>query len=135
MLGIKNFDSITAKVDDFTIGDLKFVTDFNYSIEIDTVSLFDVHNNAVLVINFVLIPKCNAKKYLVTIHFKKLGSLHLSARGTVIQLSGFEILNITDRGWDAIKYLVRDVENEDEFKFYCNDIEVMAIEEIDLIVG
>ncbi|WP_159888734.1 hypothetical protein [Paenibacillus puerhi] len=135
MLGIKNFDFITEKVNDFTIGDLKFVTDFKYAIEIDTVSLFDVHNNSKLLIDFVLIPKGDAPKFKVTIHFKKIGSLNLSASGTVIQLSGFEILNITDKGWDSTKYLVRDFENEDDFKFYCNDIEVTAIEETDLIVG
>jgi hypothetical protein len=44
-------------------------------------------------------------------------------------------LNISDRGWESIKYLVRDFENEDRFNFYCDDIEVIAIEEIDWIIG
>ncbi|MDI4648013.1 hypothetical protein [Cohnella hashimotonis] len=136
MLGIKNVELITAKINDFTIGDLKFVTALNYKVEIDTVHLFDEHNHASLIINFVLVPKySDAPKYMVTICFKKLGSVHLSADGTVIQLSGFEILDIADRGWDAIKYLVRDFENEDTFKFYCNEIEVIGIEEIEWIVG
>lgn len=135
MLGIKKFDLITAKVNDFTIGDLKFVTDLNYKVELDTVSLFDERNHSKLFINFVLIPKHNdVPKYMVTICFKKLGSIHLSASGTVIQLSGFEILDIADRGWDSIKYLVRDFEDEDLFKFYCNEIEVIAIEEVKWII-
>jgi hypothetical protein len=135
MLGIKKFDLITERVTDFTIGDLKYVMDIKYSIEIDTVSLFDVYNYSTLVINFILNPKDNIKKYKVTIRFKKLGSLQLYAGGTAIQLSGFEILDISDSGWDSTKYLVRDFENEDELKFYCNDIEVIAIEEIELIIG
>lgn len=134
MLGIKKFDLITTKVSDFTISDLKYVTDFRYAIEIDTVSLYDVQNISMLVISFVLIPKKDVLKYTVTIQFKKLGSLQLSSGGTVIQLSGFEILDISDRGWDSIMYLVRDFESDDEFKFYCNDIEVISIEETDLIV-
>lgn len=134
MLDIKNFDLIANKVCDFRFGDLKYILDIKFSIEIDTVSIFDVHNQSTLDITFILIPKDNVKKYKVTIRFEKIGSLQLHAGGTVIQLSVFEIMDIKDRGWDSIKYLVRDFENEDEFKFYCLEIEVIAIEEIDLVV-
>ncbi|AIQ60616.1 hypothetical protein [Paenibacillus borealis] len=135
MPNIKNLDLITAKVNDFTLNDLKFITDFRYWVEVDTVQLFDEYNTPMLMINFVLMPKGDKPTYKVSIHFKKVGSLQLSATGTVIQLSWFEILNISDRGWDSVKYLVRDFENEDRFKFYCDDIEVIAIEEIDWIIG
>lgn len=135
MPNIKNLDLITAKVNDFTLNDLKFITDFRYWVEVDTVQLFDEYNTPMLMINFVLLPKGDKQAYKVSIHFKKVGSLQLSATGTVIQLSWFEIMNISDRGWDSVKYLVRDFENEDRFKFYCDDIEVIAIEEIDWIIG
>ncbi|MBP1996958.1 hypothetical protein [Paenibacillus eucommiae] len=137
MSGIKKLRLITEKVADFQFGDFKFIIDFKYSIEIDTISLFDEHNYSILDISFILIPKDKLKKFKVTIRFKKLGSLQLSAGGTAIQLSGFEILDISDRGWDSVKYLVRDYEYEEGLKFYCNDIEIIAIEEIediDLIV-
>lgn len=135
MPDIKNLERITAKVNDFTVNDLKFVTDFRYWVEIDTVKLFDEFNTPMLAVNFVLIPKRDMPTYQVTIHFRKVGSLKLAAGGAVIQLSGFEIVDISDRGWDSVNYLVRDFENEEHFKLYCNDIEVIAIEEVDWIIG
>ncbi|MEK5491234.1 hypothetical protein MKZ24_11125 [Paenibacillus sp. FSL R7-0297] len=135
MPDIKKPDWITAKVNDFTVNDLKLITDFRYWVEVDTVQLFDEYNIPMLLINFILLSKGDKRTYKVTIHFKKVGSLQLAAGGAVIQLSLFEILNISDRGWESVKYLVRDFENEDRFNFYCNDIEVIAIEEIDWIIG
>ncbi|MEK3910786.1 hypothetical protein [Paenibacillus sp. FSL H7-0331] len=135
MLNIKNFGLVTEKVTDFTLSDLQFIWDLKYSIEIDTVSLFDVYNKSILDINFILNTKEKAKKYKVLIRFHNLGSLQLNAGGTAIQLTGFEILDIMDSGWESRKYLVRDFENEDDFKLYCNEIEVISIEEIELWIG
>lgn len=117
------------------MNDLKFITDYRYWVELDTVQLFDEYNTPMLLINFVLIPKGGKPIYKVSIQFQKVGKFQISAGGMVIQLSSFEILNISDRGWDSVKYLVRDIENEERFKFYCNDIEVVAIEEVDWIIG
>ncbi|MEK3837865.1 hypothetical protein [Paenibacillus sp. FSL P2-0136] len=135
MPNIKKIDLVTAKVTDFTVNDLKFITDYRYWVELDTVQLFDEYNTPMLLINFVLIPKGGKPIYKVSIQFQKVGKFQISAGGMVIQLSSFEILNISDRGWDSVKYLVRDIENEERFKFYCNDIEVVAIEEVDWIIG
>lgn len=135
MPNIKKIDLVTAKVTDFTVNDLKFITDYRYWVELDTVQLFDEYNTPMLLINFVLIPKGGKPIYKVSIQFQKVGKFQISAGGMVIQLSSFEILNISDRGWDSVKYLVRDIENGERFKFYCNDIEVVAIEEVDWIIG
>ncbi|MCU6793526.1 hypothetical protein OB236_15585 [Paenibacillus sp. WQ 127069] len=135
MLDIKNFGLVTEKVTDFTLSDLQYILDLKYSIEMDTVSLFDVYNKSILDINFILNTKEKVKKYKVLIRFHNLGSLQLNAGGTAIQLTGFEILDIMDSGWESRKYLVRDYENEDDFKFYCNGIEVISIEEIELWIG
>ncbi|WP_240421812.1 hypothetical protein [Paenibacillus periandrae] len=135
MLNIKNFGLVTEKVTDFTLSDLQFIWDLKYSIKIDTVSLFDVYNKSILDISFILIPKQNVKNYKVEFRFHNLGSLQLNAGGTAIQLTGFEILDIMDSGWESKKYLVSDIENEDDFKFYCNEIEVISIEEIELWIG
>lgn len=56
MPNIKNFELITAKVKDFAVSDLKFVTDFRYWVEMDTVNLYDPYNIPMLLISFVLIP-------------------------------------------------------------------------------
>ncbi|WNS43417.1 hypothetical protein [Paenibacillus sp. MMS20-IR301] len=135
MPNINNLDLITAKVTDFTISDLKFVTDFRYWVEIDTVQLFDEYNIPMLLINFVLIPKRGATTFKITIQFSKVASLQLASGGAVIQLSLFEILDISDSGWDSVKYCVRDMESEENFKFYCDNIEVIAVEEMDWVVG
>lgn len=37
MSNIKKVDLITAKVKDFTVNDLKFITDYRYWVELDTV--------------------------------------------------------------------------------------------------
>lgn len=134
MLGIKNFNLITDKVNDFSFTDLKYILDYHYHINIHTVALFDEYNESALNVSFVLLSKDNTETYKVVMEFKKIGSLTIGASGTVIQLSGFEILNIKDSGWESLSYLVRDFENEDEFEFYCDEIEVVSVEEVDLIV-
>ncbi|WPP39704.1 hypothetical protein SK066_13835 [Paenibacillus hunanensis] len=134
MLKIRNLDLITSKVHDFSMLDLHFITSFHYTVAIDTVALFDVHNKSTLVIDFVLVPKDRHATYKVTIRFYTLGSLNLSTDGKVIQLSGFEILDIADRGWESITYQVRDFEKEEDFMFYCNKIEVVSIEEVHWII-
>jgi hypothetical protein len=134
MLGIKNFNLITDKVNDFSFTDLKYILDYHYYINIHTIALFDEYNGSALSVSFILLTKNNTKTYKVVMTFKTIGSLIIGASGTVIQLSGFEILNIKDSGWESLSYLVRDFENEDEFEFYCDEIEVVSVEEVDLVV-
>jgi hypothetical protein len=134
VLDIKGLNLITDKVNDFSFADLKYILDYHYHVNIHTVALFDKYNESALNVSFVLLSKGNAKTYKVVINFKKIGNLTISASGTVVQLSGFEILDIKDSGWESLSYLVRDFENEDEFMFCCDDIEVVSIEEVDLVV-
>ncbi|MEK3879669.1 hypothetical protein NSS64_02835 [Paenibacillus sp. FSL H8-0122] len=128
---IKKLDLVTSLIDRFTFYDFKFITDFRYWIEIDTVNLFDEHNIPMLRIDFILI-RTGAPTYKVTLQFTNVGNLQLASGGAAVQLSLFQILDISDRGWDSYRFHVGDFEEEGRFKFYCNEVEVIAIEEIDL---
>ncbi|PWV86603.1 hypothetical protein DFQ01_1771 [Paenibacillus cellulosilyticus] len=65
--------------------------------------------------------------YIIKLQFKSIQNLNLSCTTDYgIQLSSFEITDISDDGWSDLNYKVNDYETEN-VKFYCNEIEIISV--------
>lgn len=131
MLGIKNFDLIVEHIHNFSLIDLRYIVDFRYHIDFNNELLRDESNISSIDTTFITVK--DNEVYRIVMKFKHIRDCEVSFSGTVVQLSKFEILDIEDDGWEQLKYLVRDFENE-ELHFYCNEIEVISVMKMELFI-
>ncbi len=115
---VKSLRLITEKVRDFSFADIKCITNFNLSF------LKEFNNyNSVLNIDFII--EGNDNSYLVKFRFHNPQSIIFESGGLYHQVS-LNIRDITERGWENIKYEVEDYE-ENNLRFFCSDVEVISI--------
>ncbi|MED4060931.1 hypothetical protein [Priestia megaterium] len=134
MLNIKNFHLLNSLSPEFSLLDMKYITEIRYFIEYSNNFLFDEENKTNLHVIFLLQPKGNHNFYEVSMNFYGVENFKLFANGGAIQLSILQIIDISDRSWENIRFQVRDVENED-IDFYCNSIEILNVKESQIIDG
>ncbi|MEJ9314530.1 hypothetical protein P4655_24580 [Priestia megaterium] len=132
MLNIKNFHLLNGLSPEFSFLDMKYITEIRYFIEYSKSFLFDEKNKTNLHVIFLLQPKGTHNFYEVSTIFYGVENFELFANGGAIQLSILEIINISDRSWENVRFQVRDVENED-IDFYCNSIEILNVKESQIV--
>lgn len=61
------------------------------------------------------------------IRFYEVENMTLCIGSKFIQISSFDIVDIKEDGWSSLNYLIRDIENDEDLKFYCNKIELISL--------
>jgi hypothetical protein len=75
-------------------------------------------------------PFAGAPYYRVRMRFQGIRNLQLKGFGEYPpQMVGFEITDISDRGWERIQFQVEDYEN-DRLSFWCEDAAIVAVEPV-----
>lgn len=117
----KNFELITTEIKAFSWNKFKFITEFHF---------YKVHNKyyeEVSILETHLEYKEDGSTYQIKLQFKSVQNLNISSTTDYgIQLSSFEVIDISDDGWCDLNYKVNDYETENVM-FYCNDVEVISI--------
>ncbi len=68
--------------------------------------------------------------FKIQIQFSGIHTLNLEGvMFNPISISGFDILDISDRGWEKVHFSIGDYE-DDRISFFCENIEIRAIEEV-----
>ncbi|WNS82250.1 hypothetical protein RRU94_16055 [Domibacillus sp. DTU_2020_1001157_1_SI_ALB_TIR_016] len=117
---VKNLELITDKVQSFSFADITYIKNFNLSF----LKEFNVHSS-VLDIDFIVEGKDN--RYLVQFRFHNPQNIHFESGGFYHQIS-LNIDDITERGWENMKYEVEDYE-DNALSFFCAEVEVISISE------
>jgi hypothetical protein len=86
-----------------------------------------------LEIYFLLSEAFSKKTIKVHMKFNDIYSFDIKQiGGNYNQISGFEIIDQKESGWEmSHRYVIRDFEN-DRINFYCSSIEVINVEEVSL---
>lgn len=75
-------------------------------------------------------PALNGKFYRVHLLFTGVKNLCISDFGTgPKQILGFDIIDVSDREWEDVKFEIEDYEN-DQIGFLCNAVEILLVEEM-----
>lgn len=121
---ILNYAYIQEKISNFTWQDIKYIYEMHYYQDFneyyEEVFLLDI--------GFIILTK-NNKQCSVTIRFYEVENMNLYIGSKFIQILSFDIIDIKDDGWSSLNYLIRDLENDDDLKFYCNKIEIISLSE------
>jgi hypothetical protein len=129
MEAIVNYELIKEKIDDFSWRFVSFISDFHYRKARNKY----YEEKFILDIEFV-VKTLEGKLYLMKVQFREISDLEFFASGTYIQHSGFSIIDIKEDGWSELRFKIYDYEQND-FKFFCNEIEIMTLEETAEIIG
>ena len=113
---------IEKKIPNFKSTDIKYITSLYYYIDYN--SYFD--QVSFLEIEFLL--EVDTRKFSLRMKFNEVSSLELSGFGNSYnQIMGFDIRNLSNRGFEKnFKYLVEDYENS-IIKFYCTNFEIFLL--------
>jgi len=116
---------IEKKIPNFKSTDIKYIISLYYYIDYN--SYFD--QVSFLEIEFLL--EVDTRKFSLRMKFNEVSSLELSGFGNSYnQIMGFDIRNLSNRGFEKkFKYLVEDYENS-IIKFYCADFEILLLNEL-----
>jgi len=112
---------------DFYWHQLHFIEGFKYYMDFndcyEKISFFEI---------YFLLGDVNSKKNIkIHMKFNDVYSFEIKQNGgSYNQISGFEIVDQKERGWEMThRYLIRDFE-DDKINFYCRSIEVVNVEEV-----
>jgi hypothetical protein len=72
-------------------------------------------------------PDFNKEMFRVIIAFEDLGGLHLKDFGGAVQIMGFDIHFVGDRGLEGINYEIEDYE-DGRIRFHCRRIRIQSAE-------
>lgn len=123
---LKNEELIRRFIKDFSLIQLRYIK--GVSIAVETNINFEPHT----VVEIQFITK-KIEQYLeISMRFVDVLEFQLSFVSSLIQVS-LDIVDIKDDGWERKDYLVRDLENEEDFKFYCNSIEIKSVKLADYV--
>jgi len=121
---ILNYSYIKEKINDFTWQDIKYIYEIHYYQD------FNEYYEEIFLLDivFIILSKDN-KQYSVKIRFYEVESMTLYIGSKFIQIISFDIVDIKDDGWSSLNYMIRDFENDEDLKFYCNKIEIISVAE------
>ncbi len=128
MIAIKNIDIIQDKIIDWQISDIAYIK---------MISLLPSENckNLFLDITFLsqkkhsssIWPDIKGEFDEISLLFYDVSNFNCNFEGEFIpQLMGFDIVDISDQGWESIKFQIEDYE-DGIIGFYCREIEVKSI--------
>ncbi|QKS44930.1 hypothetical protein HUB94_11300 [Paenibacillus cellulosilyticus] len=118
---IQNIDLIELEIKEFKWNKCVFITEFHF------LKVLNKYFEEVSVLETQLEYKEVDSTYIIKLQFKSIQNLNLSCTTDYgIQLSSFEITDISDDGWSDLNYKVNDYETEN-VKFYCNEIEIISV--------
>lgn len=121
---ILNYSYIKEKINDFTWQDIKYIYEIHYYQD------FNEYYEEIFLLDivFIILSKDN-KQYSVKIRFYEVENMSLYIGSKFIQVTGFDIVDIKEDGWSSLNYFIRDFENDEDLKFYCNKIEIISLVE------
>lgn len=121
---ILNYSYIKEKINDFTWQDIRYIYEIHYYQDFneyyEEVFLLDI--------DFIIFTIDN-KQYSVKIRFHGVESMNLYIGNKFVQIVCFDIVDIKDDGWSSLNYLVQNLEQDGDIKFYCNKIEIISVAE------
>lgn len=72
-------------------------------------------------------PSEQGPKFRVKMRFLGVQQLHLREfGGPPTQIMGFDIIDVSDRGWEVIRFSVEDYE-DDRIRFFCKQIDIVSV--------
>ncbi len=122
MKKILNYNLITEQINNFNWLHCGEIKEFRYFISQNK------YFEDISVIEIVFESK-GMESYLIKIQFKELGSYEISSSGLILQLSLFQVIDISDDGWSELNYKVCDNESEN-IELFCKEIEVISVDKI-----
>ncbi len=123
---IRNIESLKPIINNFSIHTIEWLSDLHFQV----IQNKYFENTSILDITFLI--KENGKTYELLIRFFNVEALRFQSGGTLTQISGFNIKDLTENGYYPMKYEVEDYENG-IIHFYCADIEFLSLTESEYI--
>jgi len=118
---IKNMNLINDKIRNFSFENIEYIAGFCLKFQNRSID-----DNCVLDIDFIFEEQ--GTQYSACFRFYKPNRINFECGGIYQQIS-IAVLDIRDRGWENKKFEVIDYE-EDTVHFYCTDIEVISVSEL-----
>ena len=73
-------------------------------------------------------PSVDEPMYRVTLLFDGVQGLVLKDFGSAdVQIMGFDIRSLADRGWEGLSFEIEDYE-DDRIRFYCDRVQILEVE-------
>jgi hypothetical protein len=125
---IKNIETIFQVAKDWKPSDLAFIKKLEWS-DGDVKILFLCQGRK----DINGWPDLSKEFFEVSIFFKQVSDFKLEIKGSKLhQLSGFDIVDISNNGWESAKFQIEDYE-DGSITFYCKDIVVDQVSSPDIM--
>jgi hypothetical protein len=122
---IKNISTISDNIKDFPLQNIESIAGFFLNFQNKKFK-----DHCTLDIDFMM--KDKDKQYMASFRFYNPMNIKFECGGIFQQMS-IEIYDISDRGWENKNYEVIDYE-DDSLHFYCTDIEIISLKEIQSMI-
>ncbi|KGP85509.1 hypothetical protein QP794_03460 [Paenibacillus sp. UMB7766-LJ446] len=122
MIIIKNLELLSPFILAFSVQDLEWVAGVNLYIKQDK------YYENIMIADITFLMKFSNATYELLFRFNNIESFHYQPNGVLVKISGFNIRDLKDHGYHPMKYLVEDYE-DGVLGFYCEDIELMSVQE------
>lgn len=127
---MKNINIIKDKIIDWQISDIAYIK---------MISLFPNANSNFFSLNITFLSQKrkpssiwpNTKDVFdeISILFHNVSNFNCNFEGEFIpQITGFDIIDVSDQGWESVKFQIEDYENG-IIGFYCREIEIKSIKQ------
>lgn len=125
---IQHYERIAAVIDGWHPSDLAFIKSIHITPQEDL-------RRADLLIHFFSQSRDRKKGgwpdstfpfFEIGLMFHEVSDLKLEFGGGILQVTGFDIEDIRERGWEGINFSIEDYENG-RISFYCREIAVMSV--------
>lgn len=132
MSEVKNVEIIQSSLGRWHPGDLAFIEHFEYFADFES-------SDSALKLTALFQRRDTVRGgwpcgegdfYRVRLLFGRLRDLFIKDFGsTPKQITGFDIVDISDRGWENVKFQIEDYE-QGEIGFVCNSVEILSVEKV-----
>lgn len=133
MTEIKNTEIVVSKLGRWYPGDLAFIEYLEYSSDnlgasstLKLTSLFQRRDQ-----NQRRWPSDDTDFYRISLLFKGVKNFFINDFGIMPkQIMGFDIVNISDKGWENINFEIEDYENG-QIGLLCASVEIVSVEKVE----
>ena len=130
MTDVRNKELVAGMLGRWHASDLAFIESFNYTSEgestrsrLDIVALFQRRDKANE-------RSRTTETARVAIRFEGVSNLKFKSVGPgPKQVAGFDIIDVSDRGWERIRFVVEDYEHDD-ISLNCEDVAILSCEPV-----